>query len=97
MIIYDTLNLSISGSDPIAVTNELTTKLMAFKEDLQSKPAQLSSSMRKITNELPITGWLREHLAKELDGYGFLVDTQSKLLKLKAPVNEYVSSHPDLL
>ena len=27
----------------------------------------------------------------------FVVDTQSKLIKLIAPVNEYVSSHPDLL
>jgi len=82
MIVYDAFNSALT-------VNELAGQL---------KGIQLSTThSRKITNELTIAGWLHGYLTDALDALWFIVDNQSKLTKAIAPVNEYVSSQPDLL
>ena len=46
---------------------------------------------------MPVTHWLAEYLAETLQPTGFIVDTQNKMTKAVAPVNEYITSKPDLL
>ena len=72
--------------------------LKDLEDDLQCKHEELiRNSTRKISYELPITGWLHDHLKMVLNPQGFVVDTQSKVFKPTAPTNEYINSHPDLL
>jgi len=55
------------------------------------------SCTRAIINELPYSNWLHEYLTNTLDSFGFIVDTQNRLIKPMALVNEYVNSQPDIL
>lgn len=97
-IVYGALGAALNGSNTATILNDIVGQLKVLKEQLQAKSEEISTIYsRKITNELPISGWLHAHLANKLDALGFIVDTQSKLTKPVAPVNEYVSSQPALL
>ena len=97
-IVYSALSSALSGRSSTAVTNDLAKELHGLKEEVQLKSMEISTQhSRKVTNELPITGWLHRYLSHTLDSLGFIVDTQGKLTKPTAPVNEYAYSQPDLL
>ena len=98
MIVYGALSSALSGTSSTTVTNDLAKELIRLKEEVQLKSMEISTQhSRKIMNELPITGWLHRYLSHTLDSLGFIVDTQAKLTKPTAPVNEYAYSQPDLL
>ena len=98
LLVYSALSSALSGRSSTAVTNDLAKELHGLKEEVQLKSMEISTQhSRKITNELPITGWLHRYLSHTLDSLGFIVDTQGKLTKPTAPVNEYAYSQPDLL
>ena len=59
------LNSVLSGRNFTVVTNDLAK---VFKQELQMKSREIATQCsRKITSELPITGWLHEYLSHNLD------------------------------
>ena len=79
------------------VSASLSISATQLLQNLQEHEKVLDNSVRVLHHELPVIDWLAEYLAETLQPTGFIVDTQNKKTKAVAPVNEYITSKPDLL
>jgi len=81
-----------------SLLKHITVQLNECKQQFQAKLQELETTCsRTVVNELPYTNWLHDYLSSKLESSGFIVDTQSKIIKPMGPVNEYAYSLPDVL
>ena len=66
-------------------------------KNVVDKHQHLMMASREINYELPYNDWLHKHLVEQLSPFGFIVDRHAKLLKPVAPVNEFITSQPDIV
>ena len=90
-------SLDTITSQPSQVMVGIGRELKALQSRLIEKNEQLISASKLVKHEKPFTGWLHEYLQNVLDPHGFTVDTEGIIIKPIAPLNEYVTSQPDLL
>lgn len=82
---------------PGHIVKEIGQQLREFQSKLSERQNHLASSSRAVKYEKPYTNWLREYLQCVLAPHEFTVDADGVNIKPIAPVNEYVTSQPDLL
>lgn len=75
-IVYNPLGAALNGSNTATILNDIAGQLKVVKEQVQAKSEEISTTCsRKVTNKLPIYGWLHAHLVNKLDALGFFMDT----------------------